>query len=359
MSNEIYQKLYETLRKRGGWYGARDIPEFYALAEALFTPEEAEVQCSMPRTPSTAEMIANEMNHKEDEVSRILEAMTNKGCCISANIEGTQWYMPLQLLLLSELPFESGARTEWHRRLAKNVFDYRKTINESEGPPKLDFPVNRTIPIETTIQVNNQVNSYKQIMQYVEKNDLIAVAHCYCRHAAELVDEKDVCGKPNEVCMTFGPSAAFIVERKMGREVGKEEARELLLKAEKAGLVHCTMNFQDIQVLCNCCPDHCIMLKIALAQPKPGWALSSGFEARVDEALCKGDGVCVEICPSKARTIGQNGIAQTDSDRCFGCGLCVTGCPSQASLLVAKEEAAVPPIDENALREAVKAHRQA
>ena len=36
MLHEMYRKLFESLRQRGGLYAARDIPEFYALAEALF-----------------------------------------------------------------------------------------------------------------------------------------------------------------------------------------------------------------------------------------------------------------------------------------------------------------------------------
>jgi Pyruvate/2-oxoacid:ferredoxin oxidoreductase delta subunit len=327
LSTEIYRKLYETLRRRGGVYGARDISEFYALAETLFTPEEAEVQCAMPRTPATAEMIAKEINRSEAEVIRILEDMANKGCCGSADVGGTRWYLANPLVLLTETPFSSGAKTEWHRRLAKRVHEYRRAIDELEDPPKVKFPTTRMIPIETSIQAGSKVRTYGQMTHYLEKSDLIAVAHCYCRHAAELADEKDVCGNPNEVCMTFGPWAAFIIERGMGRKVTKEEAREVLRRAEEAGLVHCTQNTQEINFVCSCCPDHCILLKIALAQPKPGLALSSGFEPQVDATLCRADGVCVEVCPSKARSIGQNGIAQVDKDRCFGCGICVRKCP--------------------------------
>ena len=161
MPTEVYRKLYETLRKRGGWYGARDIPEFYALAEALFTPEEAEVQCAMPRTPATAEMLAKEMNRTEAEVQPVLEAMADKGCCGSADVGGARWYVGNMLMLLSEMPFTGGGETEWHRRLAKRVHEYREAINESEGPPKVNFPGNRMIPIEATIQAGNKVQSYE------------------------------------------------------------------------------------------------------------------------------------------------------------------------------------------------------
>ena len=257
----------------------------------------------MPPTPFTAEMIAKEMNRSEAEISRILEAMANKGCCGSAEAGGKRWYLAHLLNLLSEVPFISGSKSEWHRRLAKRVHEYRSAIDDSEGPPKINFPVMRMIPIELTIQADSKVRNYEQMTYYLDKSDLIAVGHCYCRHAAALANEKDVCNKPNEVCMTFGRWAAFVfIERGMGRKVSKEEAREDASESwREAGLVHCTRNTQELAFVCSCCPDHCIHLKIALAQPKPGLALSSGFEAKIDAALCRADGVCVQVCPSNAR----------------------------------------------------------
>jgi hypothetical protein len=61
MPTDAYKKLCETLRRRDSRHGARDIPEFYALAEELFAPEEAEVQSALPRAPATTEMVAVQM----------------------------------------------------------------------------------------------------------------------------------------------------------------------------------------------------------------------------------------------------------------------------------------------------------
>jgi hypothetical protein len=45
-----------------------DIPEFYAMAEELFTPEEAEVNNAMPRGPFTAKDLARKMGREEAEL---------------------------------------------------------------------------------------------------------------------------------------------------------------------------------------------------------------------------------------------------------------------------------------------------
>jgi ferredoxin len=46
-----------------------------------------------------------------------------------------------------------------------------------------------------------------------------------------------------------------------------------------------------------------------------------------------------------------------DLDRCFGCGVCATGCPAEAIALEERLGAEAPPLDRNALKEAVKASR--
>jgi len=58
MAKEVYHKLLEVMQKRGGGFAGMDIPEFYEMAEALFTPEEAGINNAMPRGPFTAQSLA-------------------------------------------------------------------------------------------------------------------------------------------------------------------------------------------------------------------------------------------------------------------------------------------------------------
>jgi len=65
MSQEVYKQLVEVMKKRGGEYAGLDIPEFYEMAEELFTPQEAEVNNAMPRGPFTAKTMAEKMGRDE------------------------------------------------------------------------------------------------------------------------------------------------------------------------------------------------------------------------------------------------------------------------------------------------------
>jgi len=60
-------------------------------------------------------------------------------------------------------------------------------------------------------------------VRYLENAGPIAVGTCYCRPGAELLDENDACGKPNDVCMQFGTGARFAIERGPAREISKNE----------------------------------------------------------------------------------------------------------------------------------------
>ncbi len=43
MTQEVYKQMLDVMKSRRGAYAGMDIPEFYEMVEALFAPEEAEV----------------------------------------------------------------------------------------------------------------------------------------------------------------------------------------------------------------------------------------------------------------------------------------------------------------------------
>lgn len=53
--------MLEVLKKRAGLYAGADIPEFYAMVEELFTPEEAAGNNATPKGPVTVEHIVRQV----------------------------------------------------------------------------------------------------------------------------------------------------------------------------------------------------------------------------------------------------------------------------------------------------------
>jgi Pyruvate/2-oxoacid:ferredoxin oxidoreductase delta subunit len=348
------------MAKRGGGYPGRDIPEFYALAMELFLPEEAEVSAAMPRGPFTAAMLAETAGRPEDEATKILEKMADRGLCSSAVVEGTRYYAgPPFVPGIFEFQFMRGTTTDRDRKLARLIHAYKAAVDAQTKSAVLAFPAMRVISVDRLVQSGNQIHTYDQVNNYIDQYDPISVSTCFCRHEAELIDPADSCGRPNETCFQFGFAAQFVAERKMGRIVTKDEARTILDQCEKAGLVHCSQNAQEIDFLCNCCSCHCMILQTALKQPKPAFALFSSFQPTFDEALCTACGICVDRCPGSALALEDRDVPEPNMDRCFGCGVCATGCPSEAVQMTAREDAPEPPKDRQALKAAARAARQA
>ena len=356
MGEEVYRQLCETMAKRGGRYPGVEIPEFYELVHELFTSEEAEVSNAIPRGFNPASVIAKEMGKTEEEISPILETMADKGLCTAGKMGDTTFYGgPPFVPGIFEFQFMRGTNTETDKKLARLIHAYKEAADAAQGPPKTDFPTTRVVTVDRVIQAGNKIHTYDQVAAYIERYDPLAVSTCFCRHQAELIDENDDCGKPNEVCMQFGMGAQFVIDRKMGRKITKEEAMDILGQAEEAGLVHATLNRQEIDFLCNCCSCHCVILKTALSHPKPGIALSSGFQPVWDPELCTECETCIQRCPMEALTLGEEDVPEVDLDRCIGCGVCATGCPSEAIELEERQGIPVPPVDQKALKEAIKA----
>jgi len=358
MGQDQYRKLCETMARRGGRYPGKDIPEFYEMAKELFTEDEATVSSAMPRGFNPASVIAAELGRGAEEVAQTLEAMADKGLCSAGDMQGTRFYGgPPFVPGIFEFQFMRGTSTERDKRLARLIHNYKEAFDSAEPPTEVTFPYERVIPVDRVIKEGNRIHTYHQVASYIDKYDPLSVSTCFCRHQAKLIDESDSCGMPDDVCMQFGMGARFVIERGLGRRVSKEGAMEVLRKAEDAGLVHATINRQEIDFLCNCCSCHCMILKTAFAQPKPGLCLNSGFMPVRDPDLCKQCQTCIDGCPTSALSMGNHDEPEVNLDRCIGCGVCATGCPQEAVHLEERDGIPVPPADQKALKDAIKASR--
>jgi len=347
---EIYKQLCEVMAKRGGPYPGMDIPEFYKMAEVLFTPQEAAVNNILPHRKTALAKIAPETGMDEREVGIILEQMADKGLCFAIELEGERLYSGLPFIPgIMEHQFMRGTKTELDRKIAGVIHRYKKAVDKLTGHQPPVYPTGRVIPINEAVEAGSRVQTYDQVLSYIEDNDYISVATCYCRHEAKLLDEHDDCGAPDEVCMQFGISARYCIERGIARKLTKKEAEEILLQSEKAGLIHCTSNMQDTFFICNCCSCHCMAIQEALADPKPGSIMSSGFVPVINQDLCQACETCIEICPAAALHLDSDDLLQLEVDKCFGCGLCAGNCDDMAITMRNKEGFPEPPLNRKEL----------
>jgi Na+-translocating ferredoxin:NAD+ oxidoreductase subunit B len=355
-NQEVYRELLKVMSKRGGLYAGLDIPEFFELIYELFTSQEAEINNAMPEGPFTPENMVVRMGMGERELTEILERMADKGLCSTFQKDGIRYYKAAAMMPgILEFQLMPGKATEKDRKVAKLIQAYSEAYESVQGTTKLTYPRSRVITVDRTIAAGNTIHTYDQVSSYINKYKQIALATCYCRHLASLLDE-DTHGMPMEVCMWFGEMAEFAVERLGARKVDKEEAREALEQSEEAGLVHMSRNVtEDIEFMCNCDRWHCRAMKLVSAQPRPGLFFNSGFQPKFDPYLCVACETCLERCPAAALVMGDEDIPEVDLDKCFGCGVCATGCSEEAITMVSKPEFSKPPKDMKAFEAAVMA----
>ncbi len=345
MTEDIYKKLAEALNARSMTYPSIPCDEFYSFAKELFTPEQAEIASSMPMNPVTDEELATKMKRNASKLSKQLDEMATKGLVRVKESDGKRLYefMPLVPGII-ELQFMHGRVDERTKRLAQLLRSYAKALKNlmmtSPPPPaSIDKAATRKVSVEEEIHELPTILPYDEVMKLIDKTEYIAAGTCVCRHQGDLLDRP--CDKPKDnVCMIFGPSAQFATNHGFVHLLSKDEARQRIDEAEKAGLVHNYANSHDryIDLMCNCCGCHCLILRGAKRAPVPSQAVIADWVITIDDDDCVGCGACIDRCWMEALKM-ESDLAVPDANRCIGCGICRYVCPSDAMKLVRREKA--------------------
>ena len=164
----------------------------------------------------------------------------------------------------------------------------------------------RVMPVMSAIENDTRTASYDELKTLIENATAISVGPCSCRRARRLMGEG--CGhREEDMCMYLNDNAVCYSEQGYHRLVTKEEAYEILRRAEDNGLVHeinQTPGFEDATAICNCCGCSCFALRIEELFRTPR-AIRSNYIARVDKEKCVACGQCVENCQTNALKLGQ------------------------------------------------------
>jgi len=167
-----------------------------------------------------------------------------------------------------------------------------------------------------------------ELDELLDKANRFKVIPCNCRIL------KEGCERPLEVCLRFDTK---IEDRTPGRELTRGQARELILEADKQGLMH-TVNadWRNVgpQAMCNCCRCCCYPLRLAEIENTQEYWPVSNYIARVDKQKCKKCGTCVNRCHYEAFYYRGNEDIVFVPENCWGCGLCKNSCPNGAIQMV-------------------------
>jgi Na+-translocating ferredoxin:NAD+ oxidoreductase subunit B len=335
---EIYEQLRDVLDSHPATAPKTDT--IIKILETLFTPEEAAVAATMSFKAADLKKIAAAASLPEGTAEKLLESMANKGIMYSKSKDGKKLYGLVPLIPgVFEFPFMKADGSPMYKKLGALWEEYHhEALGASfAGNPT---PLMRVVPVEKSIRAENRVHPYEEVKSFIANANFIALADCACRTSV------GKCDKPKDVCLIFDGAGEFLAERGFARKITKEEGMKVLDRAEEAGLVHTSNNSAEkANLICNCCPCCCTVLRGKTQLKHPHAFETSRFEALVKSGDCTGCGICAdERCPVKAIEM-KDDIAVVNSEECIGCGLCVTGCPAGAIELVDRKT--VPPIPAN------------
>jgi len=315
--------LYEQLSDRIMTTGSKIIPELFAF---IADDDEARL---MLATPGTVDELSEKTGKDKKTTQKMLDELFHKGLMFkSRKNDETKYRMCRDIvqfhdatILWPEAPKEYHVL--WKKYMDTEWFSYAKVIEKV-----VKDPFTRVVPVGQSIEAESQVQTVDDVMKILDNATRFAVTDCTCR----TIDGK--CGAPLEVCLQVDKSADYAIERGTGRELTREEARDIIEKCDEEGLVHVIMNSASKQhFICNCCRDCCQTMPVFIKEGVNILA-PSRFAAQVNEIECTGCESCVERCFFGAITMEEDGTALVDPDRCMGCGVCVPACPVEAIVLI-------------------------
>jgi Na+-translocating ferredoxin:NAD+ oxidoreductase subunit B len=345
---EVYKKLQERLDMFPQGFPKTKSGVEMEVLENLFTEEEAEIATFLKPYPEPVAAIAERTDRDAQQLGQKLYEMSKKGLIFRFKESEEVIYYFLT-------PYVIGIWEFQLKNLNKeNIPLYEKSHQEglvasAKGKSVGGF---RVIPVEREIQDDREIQPYEKVSEIIEANSKIAVMDCICRKESEIMGDK--CDKLLEACMSFGVVADYCIENGMAREISKAEAKQVLLRAEEDGLVHCSSNHKGEKLfICNCCGCHCKALAYITKHDMPGLISQSNYFASVDADTCEGCESCTDRCQVEAIEMIDE-IAAIKLESCIGCGLCVSTCPTGSISMVRKQPDALSHIfaDNNELMQA-------
>ncbi|MGN0177513.1 MAG: DUF362 domain-containing protein [Methanobrevibacter sp.] len=228
----------------------------------------------------------------------------------------------------------------WIAKITKKSKIYKKFIDN------FLFKDDEIVVIPNTISINKKIESKgceflpTDVIKEVVKrcDDIVIMNNCLCRTSNNCQDYPKDIG-----CIFLGPTSRKI-PKNIGKKATVDEALAQIDKADAAGLTHIIgrnkidtvwMNVRPgkgLLTICHCCPCCCLWKVYPTLHEDISGKLEKleGVEVKFNEDKCKLCKKCLqEVCMYKAISLEDNKIT-IDYDVCKGCGLCSNICKFDA-----------------------------
>lgn len=283
-------------------------PEYYALAPILNEYQAKIAMYLKFREKVSAEDVAQSSGEPYEKVKEALDYIAWSGVAFVNTIEGVDKYwqdifVPGHLEMINN----NKELVAKYPEVAESFYYF----GSKKGPMAAGImPVGggpmRVLPIQRSIDSNSRKASYEELSIHLNEAHVFSVSDCSCRTSREAMGEG--CGHlKEEMCIQLDHAAEYYIKTGRGREITREEALEIIRRAEDNGLMHSIPNLDEpghTHAICNCCGCGCYAMRLANEFVNND-IVRSNYKSVVDESKCVACGECVDVCPTNALRLGQ------------------------------------------------------
>ena len=312
---QLRPKIVKLAKIIGGITGIttkidENAPEYYCMA-GILSDDEADIAIAAGlRKERTAGYLAKKVGKTVEEITPLLDNLVYYGIfrrSMDKALGEDVYYMQIFAPGILEMMVNQQELLETHPEVGRAFDEYTRNLAANMGAMIPDgYGLMRVIPVESALEGIEGVSDYERISHYLDKYDRFSVSPCSCRASRSSLG--DGCGHLEEdMCVQMGRGAEHYIRTGRAREITREQALEIIQRAEENGLMHDMVNIEEpgeSAAICNCCACACFGLRVGLMYGARD-AIRSNYVAEVDEAKCVACGQCVETCPGNALKLGQ------------------------------------------------------
>ena len=325
--------------------GLPDNDKLRQILAILFSEEEAFIASRFPLEEATIKELVRATGWEKERLEARLDEMADKGLVMDVTYDGKAFYLLMPGFIgFFEFTFMKQRQDLPVAELAQLMHEYLL------GDPKQEMgreffasktPLTRSLVYEEHIPVSSNVATYESAREIISSASYGAIGMCYCRHKKEHLQQTcDKDAPTQEICISLGTAAKFMVRRGFAEKRSKEELLAILTKARDLNLTHITDNIRyKPSFICNCCSCCCELLG-GVNRGFPMGVGKTNFSLQIDLESCVGCGLCKTSCNVIALelTDASNGKKKkqmtVNSENCLGCGACISSCPTSSLSLV-------------------------